>query len=343
MLSRWNQYALELQRLGGPHFISIISLKKIAECSSPFPNLLFLFEDANKILRIGRSAFRIISGKQESILVCGDHSFSVLFALTLRLIAPKRIKIQTQFHGDVYSKIQNKGVKGIIRVFASRFSLKVADSVRIVSEFQKSELADVYPLAMRKFIISPIPIDYQKLSRESEIEDIFDIAVVGRLHQQRGIGDAIVLLKALLLLKPLARIVIVGSGPERRNVLGSLKKEISLGSVVTYNRLTPHELRQIYGGSKVMLSAAPAEGYGLGIREALLSGMFVVARESRGSLELSVEAPDKILTYRTRDEGLKLLESAISWKRNFAGTPKLISDQKLKDRESLSRLIQSWL
>jgi glycosyltransferase involved in cell wall biosynthesis len=290
------------------------------------------------------SLFRLLKTTERSFtLICGDNQLSLIVSVICRRLFGEKVSIQCQFHGDVYTPLSNPGLRGLARVASSRFAFRQADSIRIVSEFQEAEIRCISPNVKAKFIVSPIPIDYSKIPKQRAAEIIYDVAVVGRLHAERGIDQAILILKEIMNLASKTKIVFVGEGEYSDSLYRELTTEIESGSVVLLGALTGERLRDIYASSKVLLSAAPREGYGLTLREACLSGMVVVANNSEGAQE----AGRNFLTgYELFDSvqeaAIKVLRSVERFSES-ANRAELIRVQKGKDDENLKRLIESWV
>jgi len=166
---------------------------------------------------------------------------------------------------------------------------------------------------------------------------------VGRLHLERGINQAVAVVKEILNLASKTRIVFVGEGKYGDSISQELATEIESGSVVLLGALNGEGLQHIYASSKVLLSAAPREGYGLALREACLSGMLVVAKNSEGAQE----AGRNFLTgYELFDSvqeaATKVLRSVEGFSVN-EDRVELIRAQKGRDDENLRKLLESWV
>jgi glycosyltransferase involved in cell wall biosynthesis len=343
LLGRWETYACKLEEIYGITSIGVIAPFKKIKYSDKYPHLNFMCE-SKSISRNMSSLFRLLKSTERSFtLICGDNQFSLFVSVICRRLFGEKVSIQCQFHGDVYTPLSNPGLRGLARVASSRFAFHQADSIRIVSEFQEAEIRCISPKVKAKFILSPIPIDYSKIPKQRAAEMIYDVAVVGRLHAERGIDQAVLIVKEIMKLASKTRIVFVGEGKYGDSIYRELAKEIESGSVVLLGALTGEGLRDIYASSKVLLSAAPREGYGLALREACLSGMLVVAKNSEGAQE----AGRNFLTgYELFDSvqeaATKVLRSVEGFSVN-EDRVKLIRVQKDRDDENLRKLFESWV
>jgi len=343
LLGRWETYACKLHEIYGIPSICVVAPFKKIDDSARYPHLNFLCKSKSTLKNIS-SFFRLLKSSERSFrLICGDNQFSLFVSVISRRLFGEKVSIQCQFHGDLYTSLGNPGLRGLARVASSRFAFSQADSIRIVSEFQEMEIRHISPDVKAEFIVSPIPIDYSKIPKQRATEMIYDVAVVGRLHPERGIDRVILITKEIVNLASKTRIVFVGEGKYSDSIHRELATEIESGSVVLLGALTGERLRDIYASSKVLLSAAPREGYGLALREAYLSGMVVVANNSEGARE----AGRNFLTgYELFDSvqeaAIKVLRKVEGFAEN-TNRAELIQVQKDRDDENLKKLLESWV
>lgn len=343
LFKRWEEYGAGVRECSGQNRITIVSLASRLNLKDQFNNLGTVTKSTNFFLNLYFTIRDIQRRENNSTLVAGDNQLSLLFCLIVKTICPSKIRVQIQFHGDIYSFHKDGGYKGVFRSITSRVALKFSDSIRIVSQFQESEILSISGKPVKRFVVAPIQIDYSKIPLESEIQDNFDIAMVGRLQEERGIIEAVSILKVLLSEKPNLRIVIIGDGPLREIVIQNLQREVDGGSVHFLGSLFGKELRSIYAQSRVLLSTAPREGYGLTLREAALSGMRILARDSNGARQASEDFPESFTLFATSDQAIHSIPSLLNMARSPKGFSKFMDDQRKRDEEGLERLINSWI
>ncbi len=343
LLRRWETYACKLGEVYGLSSIYVIAPFKKIEYSAKYPHLNFLCRSKSTLRNIS-SLFRILKSTERSFtLICGDNQFSLFVSVICRRLFGEKVSIQCQFHGDVYTSLNNPGLRGLTRVASSRFAFSQADSIRIVSEFQEREIKSISHKVKAEFIVSPIPIDFSKIPKQRAAEMIYDVAIVGRLHAERGIDQVILIIKEILSLANETRIVFVGEGNYSDSIYRELAKEIESGSVVLLGALTGERLRDIYASSKVLLSAAPREGYGLALREARLSGMVVVAKNSEGAREAGRSFHTGYQLFDSVQEAaIKVIRGVEGFSEN-ANRAESIQIQKDRDEQSLKKLFESWV
>jgi glycosyltransferase involved in cell wall biosynthesis len=342
LFNRWEEYGASVGESTGNNPITIVSLASRLNLKDQFNNLCIVSESSSFLLNLYCTIRDIQSRENGATLVAGDNQIAFLFCFLVKIICPSKIRVQIQFHGDIYSFRMNGGCKGLLRSITSRIALKFSDSIRIVSQFQESEILSISQKQLKRFVVAPIPIDYSKIPLESEIVDNFDIALVGRLQEERGIPEAVSILKVLITKHPNLRVVIVGDGPLREIAVQNLRGELDRGSVQFLGPLFGAELRSIYAQSRVLLSTAPREGYGLTLREGALSGMRIVARDSDGARQASKDFPESFTLFATSEQAVASIPSLLDMDRIPKSYSKFMNYQLKRDKEGLDRLINSW-
>lgn len=299
------------------------------------------FEAKQLLLRIYFFYRLIASSKQNFTLVCGDTHISFLLALALRTRYGSSIKIQTQYHGNIYSLGNRKNFKMLLKVLLSRFAIIKSDSLRIVSEFQIDELCKISRSAHERIVLAPIPMDYSSVSFQ-RLPKIYDLCIVGRLHAERGTESLIEIISIFKRARPTSLIVIAGDGPDRHKFTDRLSNWIQDGSITLVGRLQSNEVAQLFSSARILLSSAPTEGYGLTIREAALSGVQVVARRSRGTQQAQLEYPSHIQLFEKNLEAIDLIQLALL-EETPVSTNYLVREQKTRDSRAKKALIASWI
>lgn len=308
---------------------------------SKYTSIDFLFQEQRFFNKILNTRKLINQSSEKFTLVCGDNQLSLLIALILKYTISRNVKIQTQFHGDTYSYSSNKGFYGFLRVIFSRIAINSSDSIRVVSRFQVHEIAALTNKSHINYVIAPIPIDMFKIPNSSSTRNI-DVLIVGRLHRERGISEMIHIIDVLISRDPKISIYILGDGPLRKFMEGNLLNLNSNSNVHFMGHIGNTELSDYYSNAKTLLSSAPKEGYGLTLREAALSGTFVVARESLGSVAAKQDFPQMIEIYSTTDEAVALIEKQML-KQSINASDSLKFEQKIKDFEHMEKLVISWI
>ncbi|CAN2170720.1 RfaG Glycosyltransferase [Candidatus Nanopelagicaceae bacterium] len=344
---RWNSYGELLRKLNGRGEIWVVTPRPVNATAreilfSKFVRQVSSVELNKSILyRINALRRKIKAERIRVTLVIGDNQQTLLLALALKFSLRSLVRIQIQFHGDTYSFGNNRGFQGFLRVCLSRVGMINADSIRIVSRFQADEIRKISKNTKNKLVLAPIPIDFSRVATSSK-NRLIDVAFIGRLHSERGINELIEIIKLLKSQRPSTTTLIVGDGPLKKLLGRELSSWLVDSTISMPGFLSSDELRDVYASARVLVSTAPNEGYGLTLREAAFSNVYVVARESKGSLETKESLPLRIETYSNTSEAVRLIRRRLS--NEFVSEPtEEIAAQQKADAEGLNRLINSWV
>jgi glycosyltransferase involved in cell wall biosynthesis len=347
LFERWNKYGEILQEYSNDSGIWLFSadFQQSKQAQQLKAQNIKFFKSVEGNKNALRRVFALMREIQQShskfTLVCGDNQKSLLIAIYLKLFTGSKVRVQTQFHGNTYAFRFNKGPRGILRVCLSRIGITFSDSIRIVSKFQMEEIISIASKSHQKFVLAPIPIDYSRIAIPLNSKTI-DLAFIGRLHQERGIVELIEIIKLVKDLFSEIKIVIAGEGPMRPQIEEQLSCWIEKGDVIMRGYLSGEQILDLYSETKVLISPAPREGYGLTLREAALSQVLVIARYSKGACEAQNSYPNQIKTFSNLSEAFTLIQESLNQKINTT-VPGQKDSQRQLDSEGLIRLINSWL
>ena len=120
-------------------------------------------------------------------------------------------------------------------------------------------------------------IDVKALQAVPPAPKEFDVAFLGRMHEQKGVFDLPHVWKQVLASRPDARMVVIGEGPHRQLMEAEFATLGIAGSVTFTGGLEEEAKNQFLAKARVGLSLSYEEGWGLSITEFLAMGMPVVA------------------------------------------------------------------
>ena len=120
-------------------------------------------------------------------------------------------------------------------------------------------------------------IDVAELINTPPAEKQYDVAFMGRMHEQKGVFDLPAYWESVLAAKPDARMVVIGEGPHRRAMQAIFKERGIAGSVTFTGGITEERKNDLMRASRTGLSLSFEEGWGLSITEFLAMEMPVVA------------------------------------------------------------------
>jgi glycosyltransferase involved in cell wall biosynthesis len=277
--------------------------------------------------------------KQRYCFIAGDVWLGGIQIHLLKSVFFKKAKTQVSIHG--VPSFASKSIPSSAKVFVFRFLLKRTDSVRVVSHSLIPFLTSTTQIKENQIVISPIPMNF--LKDTVDVAKSIDIAMVGRFHVERGISEATDILKSLLDSDPARSILIVGDGPLSDEVTGWHDSLPEPNSVTLLGHIPNSMVSEKLRATKVLLSCAPEEGYGLALREALFCGAFVVARRNVGTQELRALYPEAVFLFDSQDQAKLILKRILDGEFANFDNQRVLQKQKTLDAESLSRLALSWI
>ncbi len=92
----------------------------------------------------------------------------------------------------------------------------------------------------------------------------------------------------------------------------------------------------------ILLSTASSEGYGLAIREAVLAGTQVIAKDSGGAREAQADFPNSVYIYKDLESALRLISERINTDLPHSVVIEARKLQVESDLMSTQALVNSW-
>lgn len=349
LLTRWNSYGKSLEELSKgelqkiivflPDSNQLLDLERFVHLEvNLFPDSLM-----GRLRLVKQLCKRIKKlGKRSATLVAGDMYVSPMLARGVKSICSGSIKIQIQFHGATYVK-GNLGVASYLRYILVKQAIFLSDSIRIVSSFQKNEIQRLAGRRQKNFVLSPIPISLTKIPNSRIAHNGLAILVLGRLHSERGIVKLVELIDLLANEKVQCTFNIVGDGPQAELLDPYLQNLHGLTKVILHGLKSESEVRTYLAHSDILISFAEQEGYGLALREAVLSGVHVIARRNSGTEEALKAFPGRIDLIESAPDALKLIKSFKPKERDEDALSELRAIQERMNTKVVEELVQSWI
>ena len=209
--------------------------------------------------------------------------------------------IATAHAGDVFP----------IKKFRSFARDAIAKSTYLTanSNFTKDSINKI---SKKRVDVIPMGVDINDFNPSNKDDRLWKhktILFVGRLAEKKG---AKYLIKAMpkILKKVPAKLVIVGDGPERKNLVG-LTKELNLqDNVVFEGKIPPNELPKFYAsadvfvGPSIVTAKGDTEGLGIVFIEAIASGTCVVGSKVGGIPDIIKHNETGLLVREKNPEGI---------------------------------------
>jgi len=295
-------------------------------------------------------------------LITAQDPFETGF-VGLKLKKKYKAPLQIQAHTDFLSRyFWRESFKNKIRVLMAERLLKQADCIRVVSNRIKESLQKT-KLVGSKIPISVLPIyteassvqaptftDITKEGSDSNLADLhvrypshnFIILMASRLTREKNIPLALKAMKLVVKHFPGALLVIVGDGPEKKELQAFAKP---LGGNVVFEPWTAN-LNLYYQTADLFLLTSNYEGYGRTVVEAQLAGLPAVmtdvgcagdiVRDGEGVVVVPVNNV-KLLARRIEE----LVENQ-EFREKLREGAKQVAKRLLQKEEYLAEYKKSW-
>lgn len=351
-ISRHDKYAKNLQEIsnGICEKITIIQVQKKNE--SKYES----FSSNLDVIRL-RGVFGFISKRQvvkainkstnskSMIFIAGDPLISGFLAIRLRDWFNNKqrgiAKVQIQTHFELNSIDRGIGPKSFVRYYLTKYAFKKADQLRFVGPSQRNSFIQRFRITQPNLVI-PVPLnissEYLILPRK-----IFPktIALVGRLHKERGLFEFIKIATVISKSQPNLKVLIYGDGPEKKKFEKIIRSSPIKSFTIMKGNLT--NLDSEWAEIGVLVSTAPTESYGRAMREAHIHGVPVLAVHSQGAKQLHDFAPDGSIILLPREFSDCDVKDSYELLKNFV-IPLRYREELFDTQKDLSKQIPaSWL
>ena len=280
------------------------------------------------------------------LIVVSDPWESFWTGFLLAKLIRRKIPIQLQIHGDIADPLWQKiNWRNKIRFYLAKYPCSKAESIRAVGHNQKNNLIRNLNLSASKIEVIPVPISNNVISSNKIriTQRPKSIALVGRIHEDRGIWSFLELVTKLNHASKDFDVIIIGSGKAESEFISRVKLEIPSQRLHLLGQLSELSLAKIWNKIGVLVSLAPVESYGRVMREGLISGVPVWASKSSGALDLismSSSKGVKILDLNISDKVLlKEFENLIRVKPDYNFRNKIL----IENKTLANLLVNSWL
>lgn len=280
------------------------------------------------------------------LIVVGDPWESFWTGFLLVKFLRRKVPIQLQIHGDIADPLWRKiNWRNQVRFYLAKYSCSKTTLIRAVGHNQKNNLIRNLNLSESKIVVIPVPISNNaiNLNKLRITQRPRSIALIGRIHEDRGIWSFLDLVNKLNHTSKDFDVIIIGSGKAEIEFLSRVKLVIPSQRLQILGQLPQESLAKMWNKIGVLLSLAPVESYGRAMREALISGVPVWALKSSGVLDLISESNSKgirLIDLNSSPKALlKEFESLIRVKPDYEFRRKLVDENN--DLSIL--LVNSWL
>lgn len=201
------------------------------------------------------------------------------FAAVIAGIVTRRepVIVCTVHGGDIFS------LNGLFFDYIKRFTIKRLRAVIVVSQAMKEKVLSLGVDEKSVYVI-PMGVDLKnRFVLSSDVKGKRSILFVGRLVEKKGLKYLIDAFHEIQIKYPEASLVIVGKGPEEKNIRKQISNYQIESSVKLFGAVTHDILHKVYKSHSIAVfpfiedSTGDMEGFGLVMVEAMGCGCAVVA------------------------------------------------------------------
>ena len=234
------------------------------------------------LLSVPRLAGYLRARNPEALIAAMTHSSAV--AVLARAASDSRVKIIATEHNTMSKIVENtRGLKYRLMPLWSRWALRSADHIVAVSSGVADDIAvrTGIPRSRFQIIYNPVVSDSLYQAGQQPVEHPWlqpgeppVVLAVGRLDKQK---DFPMLVRAFRLVRDakMARLLILGEGPDRSRIKGTIG-ELSLDDDVALPGFESNPYR-FMGRAAVFALSSAWKGFGVVLVEALVMGLPVVS------------------------------------------------------------------
>ena len=339
-LKRFSIYSMSVQDVSKDNSRIITLLLGGVKRNVDIRGLNVLSLSRNPIRQLISLSSILYKTKGYKTLILGDNDISFILGWLASRFSQKT-NLQISLHSSLASVMEPRTFINRIKRLLFKWSLHRVKSLRMVSLDDISVIREYFPKHVPEIIYAPVPLQIPS----SEIGDSIRkrMAFVGRLHEERGLDHLVSIITRLdsEITKDI-EIFIVGDGPKKK----WLQKRLSstnFKKIEFTGNLDHHDVQNFLPSVQVLLSCAESESYGMALREALLSGSMVVARENKTTSSLCSIFPQHFKTYSKTEDAVEKIRSFFSTKPDVVAVENFRKQVLEQQEESLRRLAHSWI
>ena len=236
---------------------------------------------------------------------------------------------------------------GILRREIAEYVLHRADSIRVVGKDLKKYLVSYFSLSKKKFITTPIFVDWQRI-RYKEFDytiaqakkNHFIFLVVARLVPIKNIEGIIRAFSNVHKEHKQSQLIVVGDGPLQPKLMG-LTRELGIEDYVVFAGWSDSPI-EYYRSSDCGLFFSKAEGYGVSLIEALACQLPVISTKVGIATEVVEDGRNGLLIDVDDIESLERLMKLVIINRDMLASMKQNTRICLEQLPSLEEIIRLY-
>jgi len=131
-------------------------------------------------------------------------------------------------------------------------------------------------VSSQKIRVSGNGVDFEIIDRIKVPRKLYEGIFVGRIARDKGVFDLVKVWRRIIVTRPDARLMIVGSGPDSLKLEEIAEKSGVSSKIILQGSCDDSELYTLMKASKTFLFPSMFEGWGLAVGEALACGLPVI-------------------------------------------------------------------
>lgn len=231
--------------------------------------------------------FQTLPVRYDMVLACAQFIYEVrpAWALARRMGAALAVKIHhvlstQRAPAGFFDRLHIWSERHTARILNQHAAVILCGTPLIAREFNAVEAG--LGLQPSKTFSTGYGVDLEHLPFSIEAPKEFDAVILGRIHEHKGVLDAVPLWREVRARRPEARLLIIGEGPHRaelRRRFEAAGMGEASGAVRFTGGIPDPEKNALLTRCRVGVSLSREEGWGLSITEFMAVGLPVVAME----------------------------------------------------------------
>ncbi len=270
-------------------------------------------------IRLGRF---IIEKRGITEITCQDASLTAMAGISLKKQFQNKsksnipIQLEIQVHEDLGSPNFGYTLSNKIRKMLALSYLPKADRIRVVSNRIKNYLVESLDIDSAKITVKPIAVDVEKIKNAPILSDAdlrkkypqFEkiVLMAGRLEREKNISVALKAFKIVLDKIPKAGLVIIGSGSQKNNLEGQVRR-LKIENSVIFEGWQNYPV-SYYKTCDCFLVTSLFEGYGLTLAEVRAANIGVSNVIVSTDVGIAKEVGARIVGYTPDEIAIGVLE-----------------------------------
>lgn len=289
----------------------------------PFENLLSFSPDIVHVHTPGPIGnVGVLYGKAKGVPIVGHfHSLP---------------EVRFYFERDLEKKTVGEFIWKLVKYFyqACNMTISPTEEVRKILKERGFEKVQVLPYGIDTSIFKP----YGAVKKTGEILLLY----AGWFRNDKRVT---ILIDALRRLPPKFRLILVGDGPKKKEILQKIKEFNLSGRVSIYNPVQNTRLVEFYNGCDIYVNASVSETLGFSMIEAMACGLPIVAASSPGAKDIIQEDRNGYLAEPNSPESIAekilLLESE-KRRAKLSRISRKLAEEKYDINKVCERLIEIY-